>query len=66
MTETIGAAKGERTEARLSYRSSHYSRSLISRAPTAIPESYLWGPLLRSWPLGTTAAAAPAASCRTA
>src|SRR5246127_634993 len=31
MTETIGAAKGERTEARLAYRSGYYSRSLITR-----------------------------------
>jgi len=31
MSETIGAEKGERTEARLSYRSGYYSRSLITR-----------------------------------
>jgi putative transposase len=31
MTEVIGAAKGERTEARLAYRSGYYSRSLITR-----------------------------------
>src|SRR6202011_5166328 len=31
MTEAIGAAKGERSETRLSYRSGHYSRSLITR-----------------------------------
>jgi transposase-like protein len=31
MTETIGAAKGERTETRLVYRSGYYSRSLITR-----------------------------------
>src|SRR6516164_7714920 len=34
MTETIGAAKGERTEARLAYRSGYYSRSLITRVGT--------------------------------
>jgi putative transposase len=34
MTETIGAGKGERTAARLSYRSGHYSRSLITRVGT--------------------------------
>src|SRR6516165_1959951 len=32
MTETIGAAKGERTEARLAYRSGYYRRALITRA----------------------------------
>jgi putative transposase len=31
MTEAIGAAKGERSETRLSYRSGYYSRSLITR-----------------------------------
>jgi putative transposase len=31
MTAAIGAEKGERTETRLSYRSGHYSRSLITR-----------------------------------
>lgn len=31
MTAAIGAAKGERTEARLSYRSGYYGRSLITR-----------------------------------
>jgi hypothetical protein len=30
MTEAIGAAKGERSETRLSYRSGYYSRSLIT------------------------------------
>jgi putative transposase len=34
MTEAIGAAKGERTESRLSYRSGHYSRLLITRVGT--------------------------------
>ena len=34
MTETIGAAKGERTEARLAYRSGYYSRALITRVGT--------------------------------
>jgi putative transposase len=34
MSDTIGAEKGERTEARLSYRSGHYSRSLITRVGT--------------------------------
>jgi len=34
MSETIGAEKGERTEARLSYRSGYYSRSLITRVGT--------------------------------
>ena len=34
MTERIGAEKGERTEARLSYRSGYYSRSLITRVGT--------------------------------
>ena len=34
MTETIGAAKGERTETRLSYRSGYYSRSLVTRVGT--------------------------------
>jgi putative transposase len=34
MTEAIGAAKGERTEARLAYRSGYYSRSLITRVGT--------------------------------
>src|SRR6266705_6160686 len=34
MTETIGAARGERTETRLSYRSGYYSRSLITRVGT--------------------------------
>jgi putative transposase len=34
MSETIGAEKGERTEARLAYRSGHYSRLLITRVGT--------------------------------
>jgi putative transposase len=34
MTEAIGAEKGERTEARLAYRSGYYSRSLITRVGT--------------------------------
>src|SRR5438874_9251786 len=34
MTEAIGAAKGERIETRLSYRSGYYSRSLITRVGT--------------------------------
>jgi putative transposase len=34
MTEAIGAAKGERTETRLSYRSGYYGRSLMTRVGT--------------------------------
>ena len=34
MTEAIGAAKGERTEGRVSYRSGYYGRSLITRVGT--------------------------------
>ena len=34
MTERIGAAKGERSETRLAYRSGYYSRSLITRVGT--------------------------------
>src|SRR5579884_1888215 len=34
MTEAIGAAKGERTEGRLSYRSGYYGRSLVTRVGT--------------------------------
>ena len=34
MTEAIGAAKGERSETRLSYRSGNYSRSLVTRVGT--------------------------------
>jgi putative transposase len=34
MTEAIGAAKGERSDGRLSYRSGYYSRSLITRVGT--------------------------------
>src|SRR5262252_8543269 len=34
MTEAVGAAKGERSETRLSYRSGYYSRSLITRVGT--------------------------------
>ena len=34
MREAVGAAKGERTEARLGYRSGYYSRTLISRVGT--------------------------------
>jgi putative transposase len=34
MTEAIGAAKGERTETRLAYRSGYYDRSLITRVGT--------------------------------
>ena len=37
MTEAIGAAKGERSETRLSYRSGYYSRSLITRVGTLEP-----------------------------
>jgi transposase-like protein len=33
-TEAIGAAKGERSETRLSHRSGYYSRSLIIRVGT--------------------------------
>src|SRR5215831_4014176 len=31
MTEALGAAKGERVEGRLGYRSGHYCRSLVTR-----------------------------------
>jgi putative transposase len=31
MTEAVGAAKGERTPARLGYRSGYYGRTLITR-----------------------------------
>jgi putative transposase len=31
MTEALGAAKGERTAARLGYRSGYYGRTLVSR-----------------------------------
>ena len=31
MTDALGAAKGERAEGRLGYRSGHYSRSLVTR-----------------------------------
>ncbi|HZS84700.1 MAG TPA: IS256 family transposase [Stellaceae bacterium] len=34
MTEAIGAGKGERTAARLSYRSGYYGRSLVTRVGT--------------------------------
>jgi putative transposase len=34
MTEAIGAAKGERTEGRLSYRSGYYGRTLLTRVGT--------------------------------
>ena len=34
MTETIGAEKGERTEARLAYRSGYYPRSWVTRVGT--------------------------------
>src|SRR6266481_6647490 len=34
MTEAIGAAKAERSETRLSYRSGYYGRSLITRVGT--------------------------------
>lgn len=34
MTEAIGAGKGERSEARVSYRSGYYNRSLITRVGT--------------------------------
>jgi putative transposase len=34
MTEAIGAGKGERTETRISYRSGHYNRALITRVGT--------------------------------
>jgi putative transposase len=34
MSEAIGAAKGERTAARLSYRSGYYGRSLVTRVGT--------------------------------
>ena len=34
MTEAIGAAKGERSETRLWYRSGHYGRSLVTRVGT--------------------------------
>merc|ERR1712150_222908 len=31
MTETVGAAKGERTEERLGYRAGYYGRTLVTR-----------------------------------
>ena len=31
MTETVGAAKGERTDGRLGYRAGHYNRTLVTR-----------------------------------
>jgi putative transposase len=31
MTDALGAEKGERTEARLGYRSGYYSRTLVTR-----------------------------------
>jgi putative transposase len=31
MTETVGAAKGERTDGRLGYRAGHYGRTLVTR-----------------------------------
>jgi len=31
MTEALGAAKSERAEARIGYRSAHYNRTLITR-----------------------------------
>ena len=34
MTEAVGAEKSERTPGRVSYRSGHYSRSLITRVGT--------------------------------
>jgi len=34
MTEAIGAEKGERTAARLAYRSGYYGRSLVTRVGT--------------------------------
>jgi putative transposase len=34
MTEAIGAAKGERTETRIAYRSGYYTRALITRVGT--------------------------------
>ena len=34
MTETLGAAKGERTETRLGYPAGYYQRSLITRVGT--------------------------------
>src|SRR5260370_27305195 len=48
MTEVIGAAKGERTEARLAYRSGYYGRSLITLVRTLklrVPPDRL-GPVL--------------------
>src|ERR1700736_2180312 len=44
MTEAIGAAKGERSETRLSYRSGYYSRSLITRVGTLelrVPQDWM-------------------------
>src|SRR5712692_9210087 len=44
MSEAIGAAKGERTETRLSYRSGYYSRSLITRVGTLelrVPQDWM-------------------------
>src|ERR1700747_549604 len=34
MTEAIGAAKGERSETRIAYRSGYYARSVITRVGT--------------------------------
>jgi putative transposase len=34
MTEAIGAAKGERSEMRIAYRSGYYTRSLVTRVGT--------------------------------
>jgi len=49
MTEAVGAAKSERTERRLGYRSGYYERSLVTRVGTLelrVPQDRAGGVLL--------------------
>ena len=53
MTETLGAAKGERTETRLGYRAGYYHRSLVTRVGTLelrVPQDRAL--FLQRWPAG--------------
>ena len=62
MTEAIGAAKGERTETRLSYRSGYYTRSLITRVGTL--ELRVMAKSLNSRSIKTPASSRHPARCR--
>ena len=54
MTETVGAAKGERTDERLGYRAGYYGRTLVTRVgklELRVPQdkSLRWRAVMACW-----------------